>query len=510
MDFGSDPLLGAFDPIPARPALKPLPSTLPNPIPHPLDPQDPIMEDYQLSMISIFDREGTSALVKYLGKRADELDRLKRGDKSWATMIADSNESVPASCLLLNSLDPKVLRSIVRGTLTSDRYKDPEIAKALKQMELVTQPGSYLVTLCRNPAPPEQSLHVGKSVSTKELRIVLRRARNYLSGDVRYNDYAEKIDNACTPTKNIDRKNQAIGERRFAQNDWQRQRCLDFVVYMERRYLSRAEQGVVGGEDEPLLRCWQEVGWGKDTKTRCEMHESLRSSNNLLGLVYSILLIEFKGVFEMQMHQLFRVPSASQADVSEILGSMIASSYWFQGGLNPALAGGSDQADLNLVTMDSSWERNQRALYLDSSALDIRVKDEATKLKEYHQDLDLLETRPNTERLLNETRDSYEATLQRYKELSADLANMQSKTRLSVATQSRRIAQARQPSVLSDRSSLQVLDDFDTALGGYVDQHQAKIDEQPVPGTQEEPPRTAQPLASSSGTSRIAETQPER
>lgn len=83
-----------------------------------------------------------------------------------------------------------------------------------------------------------------------------------------------------------------------------------------------------------------EVGWAIDGLSRIGQHLGGSKSNKLFMLYKAVLWREFgRERFETIWHSVCKVADPYTAQTAEYLCSEIAGAYWYQGGLNPELAG---------------------------------------------------------------------------------------------------------------------------------------------------------------------------
>lgn len=82
------------------------------------------------------------------------------------------------------------------------------------------------------------------------------------------------------------------------------------------------------------------MGWGTYSGDRGHQHVFQAQTNYLLGFYDAALRYKFgKHRFEQKVYLACRVGWAWLAQTAEYLLSMLCQSYWYDGGLNPALAG---------------------------------------------------------------------------------------------------------------------------------------------------------------------------
>lgn len=134
------------------------------------------------------------------------------------------------------------------------------------------------------------------------------------------------------------------GHRRYCPSNNAKKVLLEFVEQVKRVWLEEGQklydrQPSDPQLDIPMRRCFQEVGWGADVFSRAAQHPNHVATNYVIGLFHATVTRFYPGVFEMRQYQVLRVVRPEFASLSEYLISQIASSYWYEGGLNAELAG---------------------------------------------------------------------------------------------------------------------------------------------------------------------------
>lgn len=149
------------------------------------------------------------------------------------------------------------------------------------------------------------------------------------------------------PTHGAKEKNQtdyAAGFRRYRPSKHAEIVILEFLKQVKEIWLKEGQELFDRDPDDPLLdipmrRCFQEVGWGADVHGRAADHPTHIATNYLLGLFHATVTRFNPGVFKMFQYQVLRVTTPDHASLSEYLISQVASSYWYEAGLNTELAG---------------------------------------------------------------------------------------------------------------------------------------------------------------------------
>ena len=132
---------------------------------------------------------------------------------------------------------------------------------------------------------------------------------------------------------------------RFLETHRQCQVLDTFIDAIQREYTETGEALYKADPQSPLLqiplaRSPVEFGWALYGSDRTADHTHLKQSNTLFGLFYSTIRTLFgKDKYRVYQCKVLDVGDPYSAQTAEYLTSEIGRSFWYQGGLNPALAG---------------------------------------------------------------------------------------------------------------------------------------------------------------------------
>lgn len=318
----------------------------------PLEPNETLYNEFQRWKHYQWAAYGIIGLSHALMWHSAELVKKKSlAEKRW--VILDDMKKKPKceTYVLLATVHPEILDGLLCGDFMYRYYHEPRFeALAHQHHNLHTTPGIYVNYICRTKHSRAGLVQAdaGKSLSPIQLQIVLDRVELYLDHD---NDpesqiYAKRCDSIWPPVSRatID---WAGGERRyFLSDDVHEEWSIEMKSLLSRaRKMSSADQAV------PLMRCFAEVGFGQNCASRAGDHAYNKATNKLFGLVHAIVELEWEGEFEVKVWQIFRITKEAHGKLSELIGSLICDSFWYQGGLNPMISGNVDLSKDHLVDL---------------------------------------------------------------------------------------------------------------------------------------------------------------
>lgn len=332
------------------------------------------------------------------------------GGKRWY-LADDFQNEVSDTFRLLMSAHRDILSACIHGDLPYRYSNDPTFRYACDTYHAPERrPGIYVNWICRRTTQP----YAGSGFTRAELRNVMDMVAVYFdTQDPRSASLAKKVDLAfpaiTAELRNLDWDS---GVRRFFVRD---DLLDDFVNEINSQYLDRYESLTTVERDQPLRKCLSETGWGKNCHNRLLDHQTLRLSNILLGLIYSIAEAAYPARFHLKFIQLFHITEAEQAQVSELVGTLLCGSYWIDGGLNPALAGNcrvTDEDEPALVEARRFVLMNSKLW--DNIEADRRLMEEISTLEQFVKDRADIETqRVRREAHLKQESDSLVGRAQR-------------------------------------------------------------------------------------------------
>jgi hypothetical protein len=273
---------------------------------------------------------------------------------SWERSRLDMSLQQPTIIYYLYMMHPLFIDAILAGEVTKRRHESVGMKAAIARYHTLDNfPGVYVNILCRAEYPTSTKVSVkagqwaGYSLKPCELRIVCNGIRRYLEGGNDAADrYAARVDAVYGHMHDNDRPKSSTvpdgidytaGQRRYGRSEDARKTACLWVEGIEVR-LAPLESDARRWK-LPLQQCFQEVGWGRNCQSRASKHTTHDGTNSLFGLVTAIVLHEYAGVFAIEQYQMARLIKPEDAGLMEVYCSILASSYWFWGGLNPVLAG---------------------------------------------------------------------------------------------------------------------------------------------------------------------------
>lgn len=324
--------------------------------------------------------QGIQGLTDTLHDQA-ELARSRGAlENAWKEILDDTRSaSGMKTKLYLASMHPMLVEALIRGDITKRLYEDEAFATAMTTAELDDGPGTYINILCRRKYMlggrqgldgSNKSQWPGYGLSVPELKSVLQDCLDYVRwNDSTTHDLAAKIDDVVrddSATKSITTR------RRFVDTGRSVTVIKDWVNAVRQQIVVPAEQHL---PDQPLQRCFYEIGICDNCKIQAFDHQSLKLSNYLFSLVNSVVLRRFPGLFEIKAYQLHRILIAGDQNLSETELTLLGRALYTECGLN-VRHGGSDKTkfanlpqklfDQNAQTLtdqkmlQTSWEHDRK------------------------------------------------------------------------------------------------------------------------------------------------------
>lgn len=314
------------------------------------DPADPLVTDQQMHMNGRFELGGVVSLTKIIYQHAHLRNQVKPSD-TWDVLREDmkrvDEHELPE---MLATIPTDVIRSLIRGDMPSRYFRGGDFKKLVDKVELRTTPGIYVNIVYRKVFAEHPTDKHGASLTLEELQNVYDKIELYLDhSDSDSAPYAVKVDTAFQTYTANQVVDQRRGQRRYAKGKQvvEIERWLQAIHTI---FLNRADM-LKGTPQENLLqqpmeRCFQEIGWGRNCHGRALEHLTHRGTNCILGLLMAILRVEYAhkgtdafGLFQRQALFL-RTPNQATAKLADTSMTVLASGHWYEGGLNPNYAGG--------------------------------------------------------------------------------------------------------------------------------------------------------------------------
>lgn len=323
--------------------------------------------------------KGITGLISGLRSLAEDQKNVV-GDASAGHIEGDVNADVPpVLTYYLWSMHPLFLDGVLSGELTRKLYSTEghQLRSVVSRYHsLDNYPGIYLNVYSRKPYPAAENTQVSASpwagfgFTPREYEQICNKIRLYLGESSDSVEYARHIDCVHNPTKDRDRElnwdnpngiDYSLGQRRYTRSMRGPEIILEWVEVIEINILLLRD--ALGHEDTPIARCITEVGWGRQCQQRASQHLIHDGTNSLFGVVTAVAEFEYPGQFATEQFQMARLKDGEDVAPMEVYCSMIASSYWFNGGANPYPAGGMSQsgkASVRAKALDAAYARNAR------------------------------------------------------------------------------------------------------------------------------------------------------
>ncbi|KAI4148100.1 MAG: hypothetical protein LQ341_001665 [Variospora aurantia] len=356
---------------PLRPNLPPLPSTRPRPIQ--VDPEDPLALAFQRTLWYAFENFGRVGVAVEMYKRAANAIP----NASWRKLIADEQSGNASVLVMLMGLTDDVIRSLIRNTLPHDITQSAELAGFVRRcMRSRKAPSIYCMAIASDVAPVLTATgtgprsHPGRWLSPDQCRQLVLKCE----------DYFDNAPNAQVLNRAIDgwRRNTAWTDTR---RKWHSQSSDQWLQCFRDLYCANIAPAKT---TTPWAKCPFEVGFAINTVGRLRQHIVNSNTNSIWAVVHAIARLPtnvpnangfgFPTPTQWELFPLFEHDEPF-AQLAEIVGSLLCSSYWFHGGLNPVHAGSASLTTsvVDWPADDSRWnrqvitlaERLEHALYPD-------------------------------------------------------------------------------------------------------------------------------------------------
>ena len=302
-------------------------------------------------MLSAFELRGRIGLEQAIFEEC-ESQATRKPALSWSTITDDFTSGSHRVFILLSLLPDDIICSLIKNTLAYDMLNDDAVGRFVRSHML---PRSYApcsgvyVNIIRFDGgvmiSTSQSDENGKWLKYNEIENLLDKMKAYIA-----NDQADYQDNFA-----IDRAvpgwqgKCTLTDRRYPVSGDTTEKIRGWIELTRREYCNNVDPHQ---QQERFLRTPMEVGWAQNIPRRLKHHVDNASTTTLFALVNAITRLRVTAEFRFpppQQLMLFPVwydPSKELFKVAEILGSILCSSYWFYGGLNHTLAGGSVEPTL--------------------------------------------------------------------------------------------------------------------------------------------------------------------
>ncbi|KAI4180985.1 MAG: hypothetical protein L6R41_006895 [Letrouitia leprolyta] len=312
-------------------------------------PSNPFHTRRQVKLYNALQACGRAGVahVLYEECKKEKADKIHKS-ATWDTFIEDSTNGNEYVTLLLSMLPKAVIGSLIKGTWNYNIRHDMEVKRYLSFMKPASLPGIYLNTIAHpSMTMPGQATNTepGLWFSTNQINSLLDK----------YTAYIDDTDKATNDA--IDQMFIGNTDRKWAQNDRQREKGKAWIKEIRRQYCDKIESTEM---DEPHFRAPIEIGWSRDVRKRLQQHSENSSTTYIFGFNNAVTrLPRIKGGFGFVGQPITAVlfpvwkKDDDLANIAEILGSLLTGSYWYHGGYNCTFAG---TFSINLDEGDPRWD----------------------------------------------------------------------------------------------------------------------------------------------------------
>ena len=362
-----------------------------------LDPNEPLVTDEQLWMCHELEVNGIYGLNWVMAEIAHsiELEMTKNlhGGSTWRHVIERQQDTVLLN--MLCTMEFEFLRALIRGDLMHRCYTDFDFRlRVLKNHTLEKTPGNYLQMMCRPqylPVVPEniasdiatqagrqvRDPHCGKGFTFLELEQLHQGISDY-AWDAKFafkvDRHYQGFDVKIIPTDYRHHPSQ-VAYRRYFPNENAWKKIQEWQVQLYEVYVKKIQAMKKADPNDPklkipMMRVLYEAGWGWDIASRAGAHDDHHASNNLWTFYLALSEQLFPGKFVIQRFLINRLPRwgtedeiFQDANTSDVGMSILASSFWFQCGLNPSPAAGGGVASRHIPKYAGAIKRNMLKVY---------------------------------------------------------------------------------------------------------------------------------------------------
>jgi hypothetical protein len=299
----------------------------------------------------------------------DDVDPQKAADKRnpYRHLLDDFQSGYKRMHWLILCIHRDVLESLMRGNLISREREDIKfLARTQDSTRLLALPSIYLPQIVNVEYLNEQRTpYPGRGLSWREWKATLEALTQYLDeSEAGLNDAGSWVDQVDGSFRDKDtrkyRKNQKC---RYLCDERQKDVLREFIDAAQRTYVNKGQtlEDVNPNDpalDIPFARVPQECGWGTSGIERATQHAAGGQYSNTLFGLFHCAVRELWGAerWEVVSRKLVDFTRPLDAPVAEYLCSELGQTYWYQGGLNPTLAGTMMMAGKTRSLMDPDYE----------------------------------------------------------------------------------------------------------------------------------------------------------
>jgi hypothetical protein len=320
-------------------------------------------------------QSGAKATIEEAWDLGEDYSRCGGGESTSTYLLHIVTELTrqPAHMVkLILSIPPDIVTAVICGNVESRKHQDPKFEVLLdKYARLEPTPGIYLNILCRGkwddilPGSqiPMVSPNAGKGLSLRNLKTLHERLALYMEDTSEALKYVDMVDRAMPSAKP-----QSTWRVYLKPDRDHEHKVKEFMGFLEQEYLSildEVDDPLDPIFDAPMDRCFSEIGWSKNAAHRATNHLTHDGTTALFGLVHAIMRVEWGSDFTITQYQIVRVWDRDDAALAEAAMSVIASSYWYDGGMNMFFAGeGISKGELENEDMKQPFRANHLAVFL--------------------------------------------------------------------------------------------------------------------------------------------------
>lgn len=296
-------------------------------------------------MLEAFNTGSYLGLQEYIVRDArNQIASRTTAPRSYELIVEDCDKGNHHVYELLRLLPPAVIRSLIANTLPLGVIHEPEVRRlfdahmAIKESDPCA--GIYVQWIAHAPRTvvnPAGAATEAKFLDSTQVARMLSLVEGYLDNQLASQAANNSIDRQYNPNWKPSRRRakEIKGETL--------QRVQEWVKVTRRQYCTNIDSAK---DKDAFLRVPMEVGWAQDIPKRIKEHNKADNTPPLLYLVNAIRKKEF-GMSSLIKQDAFLFPVPYEVDtplykIAEILGSILCSSYYFYGGYNAHLAGGSN------------------------------------------------------------------------------------------------------------------------------------------------------------------------
>jgi hypothetical protein len=349
----------------------------------PFDPEATLLTQQQVRQYYSSVLDGIYGMCKVatdsVQKRLDHVISTggpnKKGDKrtSYRHLLDDFASGYKKMHWLILCMHRDVIESLMRGNLISREREDIEFfAQTAHITRLLPLPSIYLLQIVNvEYLNGQRTPYPGRGLSWREWKKTLQALTQYQNdSEAGINSAGSWVDQVDGSFPDRDTRMWSLGQRcRFLANERQKSVLREFIAAAQTVYVDKGQKLEDVDPSNPALgipmaRVPQECGWGISGLERAAAHTVAGQYSNALFGLFHCVLRELWGRerWEVTSRKLLDVTRPLDAPVAEFLCSELGQTYWYQGGLNPALAGTmmmTGKRALTIPDYEHLWRENK-------------------------------------------------------------------------------------------------------------------------------------------------------